>query len=71
VHTTALAFIAFLRGLAVLGAVRTAIVATVEPFWTAVLGALLLAQPLRPAVFAGGLCIAISVWLLQWRPRAS
>jgi drug/metabolite transporter (DMT)-like permease len=68
---TALAFIAFLRGLAVLGAVRTAIVATVEPFWTAVLGALLLAQPLRPAVFAGGLCIAISVWLLQWRPRAS
>ena len=67
---TALAFIAFLRGLAVLGAVRTAIVATVEPFWTAVLGALVLLQPLRPAVFAGGLCIATSVWLLQRRPRA-
>lgn len=62
---TALAFIAFLRGLAVLGPVRTAIVSTVEPFCTAVLGALVLGQPIGPGVLLGGLGIAASVWLLQ------
>lgn len=66
---TTLAFSAFLRGLAVLGPVRTAIVSTVEPFWTAILGALLLAQPVTPSVVAGGALIATAVALLQWRPR--
>jgi drug/metabolite transporter (DMT)-like permease len=62
---TAVAFLLFLRGLAVLGPVRTAIVSTVEPFFTTLLGALVLAQPLPPSTLAGGALIAIAVMLLQ------
>ena len=65
VVSTVLAFIAFLRGLAVIGPVRTAIMSTIEPFWTALLGALVLRQALGPRTLAGGLCIAAAVVLLQ------
>jgi drug/metabolite transporter (DMT)-like permease len=67
---TLIAFLAFLRGLATLGPVRTGIIATVEPFWTAVLGALALAQPLTGATIAGGAMIATAVLLLQLPARA-
>ncbi|MEX2182210.1 MAG: DMT family transporter [Gemmatimonadaceae bacterium] len=63
--STVVAFITFLHGLAVLGAVRTAILSTTEPFWTAVLAALLLAQPIGPTTIAGGLCIVGAIVLLQ------
>lgn len=69
VFATAIAFIAFLRGLAVLGAVRTSIISTVEPFWTAILAAVLLGQQFRLATVAGGALIAVAVLLLQRRPR--
>jgi drug/metabolite transporter (DMT)-like permease len=69
--STAIAFILFLRGLAVLGPVRTAIVSTVEPFWTAVLGALVLSQPLTRSTVFGGAMIAAAVLLLQLRGRRS
>jgi drug/metabolite transporter (DMT)-like permease len=59
------AFLLFLRGLAVLGPVRTAIISTVEPFVTAMLGAWLLQQPLTLAILAGGALIAAAVVLLQ------
>ena len=62
---TAGAFFLFLRGLNVLGPVRTAIVSTVEPFFTAILGALFLNQPMTPSVLAGGALIAGAVILLQ------
>jgi drug/metabolite transporter (DMT)-like permease len=65
--STTLGFIAFLRGLQVLGPVRTAIVSTVEPFWIAVLGLVVLAQPISPAVLGGGVLIAAAVVLLQAR----
>ena len=65
VFSTVLAFIAFLRGLTVIGPVRTAIVSTIEPFWTALLGALVLRQGLGPRTLAGGVCIAAAVVLLQ------
>lgn len=65
VVSTVLAFIAFLRGLAEIGPVRTAIMSTIEPFWTALLGALVLRQALGPRTFAGGVCIAAAVVLLQ------
>jgi drug/metabolite transporter (DMT)-like permease len=65
VVSTVLAFIAFLRGLAVIGPVRTAIVSTIEPFWTALLGGLVLSQALVPRTLLGGLCIAAAVVLLQ------
>ena len=66
--STVLAFTAFLKGLAVLGPVRTAIVSTIEPFWTALLGAMVLGQPVTPQVVGGGALIATAVALLQWRP---
>ena len=62
---TVLAFIIFLRGLAVIGPVRTAIVSTVEPFWTALLGSLVLGQSIGPRVFIGGSLIAAAVVVLQ------
>ena len=65
VASTVLAFIAFLRGLAVIGPVRTAIMSTIEPFWTALLGGLVLRQALGPRTMLGGVCIAAAVVLLQ------
>ena len=65
VVSTVLAFIAFLRGLAVIGPVRTAIVSTVEPFWTALLGAVVLNQQLGIRTLLGGGLIAAAVILLQ------
>lgn len=61
------AFLGFLRGLRVLGPVRTAIVSTVEPFFTALMGALLLDQPLTATSLMGGALIAAAVVLLQLR----
>lgn len=68
---TVLAFIAFLRGLATLGPVRTAIVSTIEPFWAALLGGVALSQQLGPRTIAGGTCIAAAVVLLQLGQRAT
>ena len=59
------AFLVFLRGLRVLGPLRTAIISTIEPFFTAVLGAWLLAQPMTSATLIGGALIAGAVILLQ------
>lgn len=67
---TVLAFLAFLRGLAEIGPVRTAIVSTVEPFWTALLGSVVLGQRIGPRTLAGGLLIAAAVIVLQVGQRA-
>jgi drug/metabolite transporter (DMT)-like permease len=66
---TALAFVTFLRGLATLGPVRTAIVSTVEPFFTALLGLLALGQPLGAGTLLGGAAIAVAVVLLHLPQR--
>lgn len=66
---TVIAFIVFLRGLAVIGPVRTGIISTVEPFWTALLGSVVLGQRLGPRTFAGGVLIAAAVVVLQLRGR--
>jgi drug/metabolite transporter (DMT)-like permease len=68
---TVLAFLAFLRGLALMGPVRTAIVSTVEPFWAALLASVVLRQQLGPRTLIGGLLIALAVVLLQLAPRAA
>ena len=65
--STALSFLVFLQGLSVLGPVRTAIVSTVEPFFTALLGAWVLNQPMTRATLIGGGMIAAAVVLLQLR----
>ena len=71
VLSTVLAFLAFLRGLAEIGPVRTAIVSTIEPFWTALLGSIVLGQQLGPRTLAGGLLIATAVILLQLGQRSA
>jgi drug/metabolite transporter (DMT)-like permease len=64
--STVIAFLTLIKGLAVLGPVRTAIVATVEPFFTATLGILVLRNQLSTATLVGGLLIAAAVLLIQW-----
>jgi len=66
ISTTA-AFMLFLRGLSVLGPVRTAIVSTIEPFCTALLGVWFLGQPMTQSMLVGGVFIASAVVLLQLR----
>lgn len=68
VGSTVMAFIAFLNGLAVLGPVRTAIISTIEPFYTAVLGTIVLHQSLGVGTVIGGALIAAAVLILQVRP---
>ena len=68
--STTIAFVLFLRGLSVLGPVRTAIVSTIEPFCTALLGARFLGQPLTRATLLGGVFIAAAVVLLQMRSES-
>lgn len=63
--STVAAFILFLKGLAVLGPVRTAIMSTVEPFFTALLAALVLHQPLTARTFAGGAIVVAAVILIN------
>jgi DME family drug/metabolite transporter len=65
--STAAAFVLFLRGLAVIGPVRTAIASTAEPFFVAILAALVLDQPIRLTTMIGGSLIAVAVLLLQRR----
>ena len=65
--STAAAFFLFMKGLEILGSVRTAIVSTVEPFFTALLGAWVLSQPLTRVTLIGGAMIAAAVVLLQMR----
>lgn len=65
----AVAFLGFLSGLRQLGPVRTAITSTVEPFWTTLLGIVVLQQPLGAGTIVGGVLIMAAVLLLQRRPR--
>lgn len=64
--STVIAFLTLIKGLAILGPVRTAIIATVEPFFTATLGVLVLGNQLSIATVMGGALIAGAVLLIQW-----
>jgi drug/metabolite transporter (DMT)-like permease len=64
--STVIAFSTLIKGLSVLGPVRTAIIATVEPFFTAILGVLVLRNQLSVATLMGGILIAAAVLLIQW-----
>jgi drug/metabolite transporter (DMT)-like permease len=64
--STVIAFLTLIKGLAVLGPVRTAIIATVEPFFTATLGILVLGNPLSMTTLVGGMLIAGAVLLIHW-----
>ena len=64
--STVIAFSALIKGLSVLGPVRTAIIATVEPFFTAILGALVLGNRFGAATLVGGVLIAAAVLVIEW-----
>lgn len=67
VLATVLPSILFMMGLLRLGPLRTAIVSSVEPFLTALLGMAVLSQPLSAATAAGGAAIVAAVLLNQRR----
>ncbi|MBL0170018.1 MAG: DMT family transporter [Gemmatimonadaceae bacterium] len=64
------AFLGFLAGLSRLGAVRTAITSTIEPFWTTLVGVLALGQGVGGGTLVGGAAIMAAVLLLQ-RPNVA
>lgn len=64
--STVIAFAALIKGLSVLGPVRTSIIATVEPFFTAILGALVLGNQFGGATLIGGVLIAAAVLVIEW-----
>jgi drug/metabolite transporter (DMT)-like permease len=63
--STVIAFSTLIKGLSVLGPVRTAIIATVEPFFTALLGFAVLENQLTVTTLVGGVLIAAAVLLIQ------
>jgi drug/metabolite transporter (DMT)-like permease len=63
--STVIAFSTLIKGLSVLGPVRTAIIATVEPFFTALLGFAVLGNQLTVTTLIGGVLIAAAVLLIQ------
>jgi drug/metabolite transporter (DMT)-like permease len=66
VVSTGIAFTALLAGLSVLGPVRTAIIATIEPFFTAILGVIVLKDALRATTLLGGALIVTAVLIIEW-----
>jgi drug/metabolite transporter (DMT)-like permease len=64
--STVIAFSTLIKGLSVLGPVRTSIIATVEPFFTAILGVAVLGNQLSITTLVGGILIAVAVLLIEW-----
>jgi drug/metabolite transporter (DMT)-like permease len=64
--STVVAFSFLIRGLAVLGPVRTSIVATIEPFFTTVLGVFVLRNELTASTLVGGTLIAAAIVVIEW-----
>ncbi|HUR00713.1 MAG TPA: DMT family transporter [Gemmatimonadaceae bacterium] len=64
--STVIAFATLIKGLAVLGPVRTSIIATVEPFFTAILGVLVLRSQFTAATIIGGILIAGAIVTIEW-----
>jgi drug/metabolite transporter (DMT)-like permease len=46
--------------------VRTAIIATIEPFFTAILGVIVLGDVLRGPTLLGGALIVAAVLVIEW-----
>jgi drug/metabolite transporter (DMT)-like permease len=65
--STVIAFAALIKGLAVLGPVRTAIIATIEPFFTAILGVVVLGNSFTVSTLVGGGLIGAAILLIEGR----
>ena len=65
IFSTVIAFTALISGLRILGPVRTSIIATIEPFGTAILAVIFLGEQFTRGILAGGILIAAAVVMLQ------
>jgi drug/metabolite transporter (DMT)-like permease len=63
--STVVAFSTLIKGLSVLGPVRTSIIATVEPFFTAILSMTVLGNRLTVSTIVGGILVVAAVLLVQ------
>ena len=66
VVSTVVAFSALIKGVAVLGPVRTSIIATVEPFFTAILGVVVLGSRFTVSTLVGGVLIGAAILIIEW-----
>lgn len=65
VVSTVIAFSALVKGVSILGPVRTSIIATVEPFFTALLGVVVLGNQLSATTFIGGFLIGAAILVIE------
>jgi drug/metabolite transporter (DMT)-like permease len=65
VVSTVVAFSALIKGVSVLGPVRTSIIATVEPFFTAILGAVVLGSTFTTSTLVGGILIGAAILIIE------
>lgn len=65
VVSTVIAFSTLIKGVSVLGPVRTSIIATVEPFFTAILGAVVLGSTFTTSTLVGGILIGAAILIIE------
>jgi drug/metabolite transporter (DMT)-like permease len=63
--STVIAFSALIKGVSILGPVRTSIIATVEPFFTAVLGVAVLGARFTASTLVGGVLIGVAILVIE------
>jgi drug/metabolite transporter (DMT)-like permease len=63
--STVIAFSALIKGVSILGPVRTSIIATVEPFFTAVLGVMALGSQFTATTLVGGALIGSAILVIE------
>lgn len=65
IASTVIAFSALIKGVSILGPVRTSIIATVEPFFTAVLGIIVLGNQFSATTLIGGVLIGAAILVIE------
>ena len=63
--STVIAFSALIKGVSIIGPVRTSIIATVEPFFTAVLGVVVLGNQFAVSTLVGGVLIGAAILVIE------
>jgi drug/metabolite transporter (DMT)-like permease len=63
--STVIAFSTLIKGVSILGPVRTSIIATVEPFFTAILGMIVLSSEFTVSTLLGGALIGAAILVIE------
>lgn len=63
--STVIAFSALIKGVSILGPVRTSIIATVEPFFTAMLGMMVIGSQFTVSTLLGGVLIGAAILVIE------